>query len=66
MERKMQKSLRPQQAANLLGIGRATLWRWNRERQDFPRARRLSARCTVFDESELIAWRDAQMASKAA
>jgi len=62
----MQKSLRPQQAANLLGIGRATLWRWNRERHDFPRARRLSARCTVFDEAELIAWRDAQMASKAA
>lgn len=62
----MSKSLRPKQAADFLGIGRATLWRWSSERQDFPKARRLSSRCTVFLESELIAWRDAQTSRKAA
>lgn len=56
----MTKSLRPKAAAEFLGIGRATLWRWSLERHDFPKARRLSSRCTVFDQNELIAWRDAQ------
>lgn len=56
------RSYRPKQAAELLGIGPATLWRWIKEREDFPRPRRLSPRCTVFDGNELIAWRDAQAA----
>lgn len=56
----MSKSLRPKQAADFLGIGRATLWRWAKERHDFPKPRRLSARCTVFDMAELEAWRNAQ------
>jgi prophage regulatory protein len=55
------ESPRPAQAAALLGIGIATLWRWAKERPDFPRPRRLSARCTVFDRDELVAWRDGQM-----
>ncbi len=56
----MSNSLRPRQAADFLGIGRATLWRWSKERNDFPKPRNLSPRCVVFDQSELIAWRDAQ------
>lgn len=56
----MNKSLRPKHAAEFLDIGRATLWRWAKERADFPKPRRLSARCTVFDMNELAAWRDAQ------
>lgn len=54
-------SARPREAANLLGVGLATIWRWARERRDFPRPRRLSSRCTVFDVPELLAWRDAQL-----
>ena len=54
------QSVRPKQGAALLGIGIATFWRWNKERNDFPKPRKLSARCTVFDAGELIAWRDAQ------
>ncbi|MBW8467280.1 MAG: AlpA family phage regulatory protein [Thiobacillus sp.] len=54
------QSVRPKQAAELLGIGVATFWRWNKERHDFPKPRKLSSRCTVFDAGELIAWRDAQ------
>lgn len=56
----MNKSLRPKLAAEYLGIGRATLWRWSKERADFPKTRHLSARCVVFDAAELAAWRDAQ------
>lgn len=56
----MYKALRPKQAAEFLGIARTTLWRWSKERRDFPKPRYLSRRCTVFDISELAAWRDAQ------
>lgn len=54
------KSFRPKQAAEFLGIGTATLWRWIKERPDFPRPIRLSPRCTIIPGDELLAWRDAQ------
>ena len=54
------RSYRPKQAAELLGIAPATLWRWIKERPDFPKPKRLSARCTVLDGNSLLAWRDAQ------
>lgn len=54
------KSYRPKQAAEFLGVGIATIWRWAKERADFPKPIRLSQRCTVFDGGELLAWRDAQ------
>ncbi len=44
----------------MLGIGLTTLWRWAKERHDFPRPIKLSARCTVFPSDALLAWRDAQ------
>lgn len=53
-------SARPKVAAHLLGVGVSTLWRWVKEREDFPKARKLSSSCTVFDVQELLAWRDAQ------
>lgn len=55
----MGQSLRPRAAAHRLGIGLATFWRYSK-RPDFPRPRRLSPRCTVFDEDELMKWRDEQ------
>lgn len=60
MQQLQARSYRPKQAAELLGIGPATLWRWIKEREDFPKPKRLSPRCTVLDGAELIAWRDAQ------
>jgi predicted DNA-binding transcriptional regulator AlpA len=54
------KSLRPNQAAEFLGIAPATLWRWLNERPDFPRSRKIGPRTTVFDLAELAQWRDAQ------
>lgn len=52
-------SIRPKAAAEFLGIGVSTLWRWSKDRSDFPKARKLGPRCTVFDASELLNWRDA-------
>lgn len=54
------QSARPKDAASLLGVGVSTFWRWAKERPDFPKPRKLSSRCTIFDVQELIAWRDAQ------
>ena len=59
------QSIRPKTAAELLGIGTSTFWRWAKERQDFPKARRLSARCTDFDMNEIMRWRDAQLSKVA-
>jgi predicted DNA-binding transcriptional regulator AlpA len=47
-----------------LGIGESTFWRWAKEREGFPRARRIGPKTTVFDVAELIAWRDAQLAAQ--
>jgi prophage regulatory protein len=65
MNKSFRQSYRPKQAAEFLGIGVATVWRWIKERPDFPRPIRLSARCTVIDGSQLVAWRDAQAAKVA-
>lgn len=54
------KTVRAKVGAEILGIGESTFWRWHRERPDFPKGRRLSPRCTVFDVQELLTWRDAQ------
>ena len=55
-------SVRPKQAATeVLGIGVSSLWRKLKEAPTFPRPRRLSARCTVFDVEELLAWRDSKI-----
>lgn len=51
-------SLRPKAAAEYLGIGVSTLWRWAKDRSDFPKARKLGPRCTIFDSIELQSWRD--------
>jgi len=56
----MTKSLRAKQAAEFLGIKTTAFYKWRKEREDFPKGRRLSARCVVFDSAELAAWRDAQ------
>lgn len=53
--------VRPPQARALLGhIGNTTLWRWVKERPDFPKPIKFGPRVTVFRLDELIAWRDAQ------
>lgn len=55
-------SYRPKQAAEFLGIGVSTLWRWLNERADMPRPIKLSSRVAIFDGQALREWRDAQAA----
>jgi prophage regulatory protein len=38
------------------GVARNTVWRWHRERPDFPRAVKLSPNCTRWKLSEIVAW----------
>ena len=46
--------------AERYGIARNTVWRWHRERPDFPRAVSLSPGCTRWKLSEIEAWEAAQ------
>ncbi|WP_164886839.1 helix-turn-helix transcriptional regulator [Piscinibacter defluvii] len=50
------RKLRPKDAANLLGISTATLYRWSRLRPGFPKPTKLSDRVTVFEQAELEAF----------
>lgn len=53
-------SVRAAGAGEVLGVHVATVWDWAKNKPDFPKPRKLSPRCTVFDLGELIAWRDRQ------
>lgn len=57
---KHSRSLRPRQAAEYLGIGVSTLWRWVKQHPDVLKPIRLSERVTVFREADLVAFRDRQ------
>jgi len=52
--------LRPCEAAAFLGIARGTLYKWEKERPDFPRRVRLSARASGWWRHELRAWLERQ------
>ena len=54
------RGVRPKEGAEILGTSLPTFYRYQKQHDDFPRAMRLSARCTVFDEAELIAWRESR------
>jgi prophage regulatory protein len=61
LEIKPSRMVRPPQARAFLGnISNTTLWRWIKERPDFPRPIKLGEKVTVFKLDELIQWRDAQ------
>ena len=55
-------SLRPKQAAHLLGVGLSTLWFLAANRDDFPAPIKISPKLTVFSRDALLKWRDAQKA----
>lgn len=50
------RALRPAKAAEHIGVGVATLWRYARNYPDFPQPVKLSPRCTIFFESQLNDW----------
>ena len=55
-------SLRPAPAADALGVSKATLLRWERDKPDFPKPSRPTPRVTLYDRDELLAWRDSHKA----
>lgn len=54
--------LRDGSAAQMLAISRATLWRWTRERHDFPKPIRVGPNTTAWRLSDLQAFIDRQAA----
>lgn len=46
--------------AERYGVARPTVWRWHRERPDFPRAIRLTPGCTRWKLSQIENWEHAQ------
>jgi len=50
--------LRPAEAAQFIGIGLSTLWRYaaNRGKTGFPQPKKVSERVTVFRRADLVAW----------
>lgn len=42
--------------ANRYSVTRQTVWRWHRERSEFPRAISLSPGCTRWKLSQIEAW----------
>ena len=48
--------LRDTDLALRYGVARNTVWRWQRERSDMPRAVRFSAGCTRWRLSDIEAW----------
>ncbi|SEP62119.1 helix-turn-helix transcriptional regulator [Thalassovita taeanensis] len=51
--------------SNRYSITRNTVWRWHRERADFPRAVKLSPNCTRWKISEILRWEADQMLAEA-
>ena len=54
------RNARPAAAAHYLAVSRATLWRWCKERPNFPKPRKHGPRVTCWDLNELDAWLDAE------
>jgi predicted DNA-binding transcriptional regulator AlpA len=60
--RRVFRILRPNEAAERLGVARSTLWRWAKD-PNFPRKYKLSAGGAVgWSEDELAAWLERQRA----
>ena len=48
--------IKDKEAAQILGIGRSTLWAWVKTRPNFPQPRRDGSRCTFWLRSEVEAY----------
>jgi predicted DNA-binding transcriptional regulator AlpA len=54
-------AMRPEKAAEYIGVAISTLWKIAKEDPSFPRPFKLSSRCTLIYRAQLDAW----LASKA-
>ncbi|MGC3873800.1 helix-turn-helix transcriptional regulator [Halomonas sp. GXIMD04776] len=48
--------LAAKQVASRYEVGIATVWRWARDRQDFPKPKRLGDNCTRWRLADLEQW----------
>ena len=62
----MLKNLRPRQAADALGISESTFWARSKDDPDFPDLIKLSPRCTVVREQDLIDYVERKSTSSSA
>lgn len=51
------------QGAKMTGVAESTWWEWARTIQDFPKAIRISPRCTRWDRAEIEAWLESRRAA---
>ncbi|WP_145394010.1 AlpA family transcriptional regulator [Pantoea sp. SJZ147] len=49
---------RPKATADFLKISTVTLWRWQKNKSDFPKSTRLSERVSIFKAEEIREWVD--------
>lgn len=42
------------------GVSRNTVWRWSREKDDFPKPVKLSAGCTRWKLADVLRWETAR------
>ncbi|MFD1208661.1 helix-turn-helix transcriptional regulator [Modicisalibacter tunisiensis] len=50
--------LTAKQVAARYDVGVATIWRWSRDRDDFPKPKKLGDNCTRWRLSDLEHWED--------
>ncbi|MCH8491133.1 MAG: AlpA family phage regulatory protein [Oceanicaulis sp.] len=55
-----QTFLTVRQVASRLAVSVPTVWRWTRERTDFPQPHRLGPSCTRWRLADLEAWESAR------
>lgn len=53
MSEPLRAALRAKEAAAYLGIGISTLWRFAKEKPDFPKPRKIAPRCTAWMRADL-------------
>ena len=58
------RAIRLPRVCDLTGVSRATVWRWVKTDQSFPKPFSLSPGVTVWDEQELFDWIEAQKAKR--
>jgi len=63
MQQRTKRQVRPSEGAVKLGVSLPTFWRLTKSDPAFPKAAKLSARCTVFDDGELDQYVDAKRAA---
>lgn len=56
MRQGFQAAMRAKQTAEYVGVSVATVWRWTKERHDFPRPRRIGPNTVVWMRGDLDAF----------